>query len=277
MFRRRRDYHPQLHGREIRQTLVEFALVFPLFMLLMLFIIEFAFVFSALLGVNSASRNAALTAAEAGNDKLADCIILQQVETSIGAPGDRAKVQTVTIYRTDQSGSVRLATPARRRRHWSGHAWTRADLADDLFMARLTFTKPTCGGGSFAQVDTLQVRVSSKAGPRPVYDPTGVLLAPQNFWGAMQSQGAPNIQGDAFMIKYQDRSPLTLNSVDAAQDPDSYFDPVNYYNYGIEMRPTRRAARSGSSIRDSARSPPAREPESRGRSVARTGTRARSR
>lgn len=110
MFRRRRDYHPQLHGREIGQTLVEFALVFPLFMLLMLFIIEFAFVFSALLGVNYASRNAALTAAEAGNDKLADCIILQQVENSIGAPGDRSRVQTVTIYRTDQSGSVRLAT-----------------------------------------------------------------------------------------------------------------------------------------------------------------------
>ena len=28
---------------------------------------------------------------------------------------------------------------------------------------------------------------------------TAGTLAPQNFWGAMQSQGAPNIQGDAFM------------------------------------------------------------------------------
>ena len=76
----------------------------------MLFIIEFAFVFSALLGVNYASRNAALIAAEAGNDQLADCVILQQVEDSIGAPGNKANVTTVTIYRTDQSGSTRLAT-----------------------------------------------------------------------------------------------------------------------------------------------------------------------
>ena len=110
------EFEPQLaecRGRDRResgQSLVEFALVFPLFMLLTLFIIEFAFVFSALLGVNFASRNAALTAAEAGSDKLADCVILQQVENSIGAPGNKANVQTVTIYRSDQSGSTRLAT-----------------------------------------------------------------------------------------------------------------------------------------------------------------------
>jgi Flp pilus assembly protein TadG len=96
--------------RETGQALVEFALVFPTFILLTLFIIEFAFVFSALLGVNYASRNGALVAAEAGNDPLADCVILQQVEGSIGAPGNKANIQSVTIYRTDQSGSTRLAT-----------------------------------------------------------------------------------------------------------------------------------------------------------------------
>ena len=106
----RRGDLPHRHGREIGQGLVEFALVFPLFIMLTLFIIEFAFVFSALLGVNYASRNGALAAAEAGNDKLADCVILQQVEDSIGAPGNKANITTVTIYRTDQSGSTRLAT-----------------------------------------------------------------------------------------------------------------------------------------------------------------------
>lgn len=92
------------------QTLVEFALIFPLFITLMLFLIEFAFVFSALLGVNYASRNGALIAAEAGNDVLADCVILAEVERSIGSPGNPASIQTVMIYRTDQSGSSRLAT-----------------------------------------------------------------------------------------------------------------------------------------------------------------------
>lgn len=92
------------------QSLAEFALVFPLFMALMLFLIEFAFVFSALLGVNYASRNAALIAAEAGTDPLADCVILQQVEASVTSPADKAKITSVTIFRTNQTGSVRLAT-----------------------------------------------------------------------------------------------------------------------------------------------------------------------
>jgi Flp pilus assembly protein TadG len=110
LIRRRRGVPSGNDRTAAGQTLVEFALVFPLFITLMLFIIEFAFVFSALLGVNYASRNAALSAAEAGNDILADCVILAEVEKSIGAPGNPASIQTVTIYRTDQSGSSRLAT-----------------------------------------------------------------------------------------------------------------------------------------------------------------------
>ena len=108
--RHRRRVGPGGSPRGAGQTLVEFALVFPLFIMLVLFIIEFAFVFSALLGVNYASRNAALAAAEAGDDNLADCIILREVEDSIGAPGNKENITTVTIYRTDQSGSTRLAT-----------------------------------------------------------------------------------------------------------------------------------------------------------------------
>ncbi len=51
---------------------------------------------------------------------------------------------------------------------WSGHTWTRADLADGQFMVRLTFNKPACAANRTAEVDTLQVRVTSQAGPRPI-------------------------------------------------------------------------------------------------------------
>jgi hypothetical protein len=64
LIRRRRGVPTGNDRNGAGQTLVEFALVFPLFITLMLFIIEFAFVFSALLGVNYASRNGALIAAE---------------------------------------------------------------------------------------------------------------------------------------------------------------------------------------------------------------------
>ena len=80
------------------------------------------------------------------------------------------------------------------------------------------------------------------------------------------------------MTKYQDRSPHhRLNGIDAAQDPDSFCDPVTTTTTASRCPPERRTARSGSSIRASARSRPARARASRGRSAGSTATRPRSR
>jgi len=87
------------------QALVEFALVIPVFLMLFIAIIEFAFVFNSALGLNFATRNASLAAAEAGNLLGADCAILNSVEKSIGAPMDLARVQSVTIFQADRSGT----------------------------------------------------------------------------------------------------------------------------------------------------------------------------
>jgi Flp pilus assembly protein TadG len=91
-------------ARERGQTLVEFALAFPLFFLLLLFIIEFALLFNATLGVNFATRNSSLMAAEAGSNPWADCAILQQVEKDVTAPLSTALIKTVTIFKTDRAG-----------------------------------------------------------------------------------------------------------------------------------------------------------------------------
>jgi hypothetical protein len=91
--------------RSIRgQALVEFGLVFPIFLFLIMAIIEFAFVFNAVLSVNFAARGAALTAAEAGNAAGADCIILTGIERDVGAPADHARITQVQIYRTTLNG-----------------------------------------------------------------------------------------------------------------------------------------------------------------------------
>jgi hypothetical protein len=87
------------------QALAEFALVFPLFFLILLFVIEFALVFHATLAVNFATRNASLLAAEAGSNTWADCVILQQVEKDMGPPLDRTLIRTVWIFKADRSGS----------------------------------------------------------------------------------------------------------------------------------------------------------------------------
>lgn len=103
-FHHRRD-------RSRGQALVEFALVFPLFMFVMLGLVEFAFVFNAVLATNFSSRTAALLAAEAGNQAGADCVILQSVDDEITAPADDSRVVSVDIYWSDthgvQKGSAR--------------------------------------------------------------------------------------------------------------------------------------------------------------------------
>ncbi len=104
--------HPRLSFRRRRapddkgQVLVEFALVIPIFLLLFMAIVEFAFVFNAILSVNFAARNAALIAAEAGNAINSDCIILASVESDVQAPADRARINQVEIYRSTLTGAV---------------------------------------------------------------------------------------------------------------------------------------------------------------------------
>lgn len=86
------------------QALVEFALVFPIFFTLILGVIEFAFVFNALLSVNYAARDAALAAAEAGDTSGADCVILQAVESAMGPPTNENRIQSVEIYEANANG-----------------------------------------------------------------------------------------------------------------------------------------------------------------------------
>ncbi len=101
---------PRRRRRPSGQALVEFALIFPLFVVLLLSIIEFMFVFNAQLSLNYATRDAALIAAEAGNNQNADCIILAQVDKDLNPPTDETRVFTVHIFSATETGAD-LATP----------------------------------------------------------------------------------------------------------------------------------------------------------------------
>jgi Flp pilus assembly protein TadG len=87
------------------QSLVEFALVFPLFFILLLAAIEFAFAMNAVASIGFATRDAALAAAEAGNSSSADCSILRALDGSITAPADNERVSEVRIFKSDTNGS----------------------------------------------------------------------------------------------------------------------------------------------------------------------------
>ena len=87
------------------QSLVEFALVFPIFFVLLMGLIEFGLVFNALLSINFATRDASLIAAEAGNTAGADCVILQKVEDSVRAPSNHNQITKVEIYKAKNDGT----------------------------------------------------------------------------------------------------------------------------------------------------------------------------
>jgi hypothetical protein len=78
-------------------------------MVLLMGVIEFAFMFNATMAINFATRDASLIAAESGSQATADCAILARIEQSIGAPVDKTKtatsgIQSVTIYKADRAG-----------------------------------------------------------------------------------------------------------------------------------------------------------------------------
>lgn len=92
--------------RERGQSLVEFTLVLPVFMALVMGVLEFAVAMNATLGVNHASQGAAHVAAIAGNTPGADCLILAEVERSVTTPADPARITAVEVSRTSLAGNV---------------------------------------------------------------------------------------------------------------------------------------------------------------------------
>ena len=94
------------------QTLVEFSLVFPFFLILLFSVIEFAFALNALLSIDFATREAALAAAEAGNEPTADCSILRAIERSVQPPADDRQLTQVRIFKSTANGDP--VTPPRQ-------------------------------------------------------------------------------------------------------------------------------------------------------------------
>jgi hypothetical protein len=91
-------------GRGRGQSLVEFALVFPVFLTILIGFIEFVFVFNGILATDLATRGAALAATEGGTDNRTDCAVLKSVEDDFSAPASRANIQVIEIYEATSTG-----------------------------------------------------------------------------------------------------------------------------------------------------------------------------
>jgi hypothetical protein len=106
---------PQVEGGPVRrvlrpdrsqtgQGLVEFALVFPLFIFLLMATVEFGFLYNNILTVQFASRQGVSAAAQVGGEDGADCAILKAVEAALSAPIDKGRITAVEIFQSNASG-----------------------------------------------------------------------------------------------------------------------------------------------------------------------------
>jgi len=95
---------------ESGQTLVEFAMVIPLLMIMVMALLELALGLNASLAVNRASQHGAHIAASGGNVLGTDCLILEQIEQDLGVPNDRTKISEVIIERTALVGNLSYAS-----------------------------------------------------------------------------------------------------------------------------------------------------------------------
>jgi len=86
------------------QSLVEFALIMPVFFLLIVGMMEFALAFNSRDSVFFASRDGSMLAAEGGQTAGTDCVVLDRIERDIVSPARPVRVQTVKIFWSDKNG-----------------------------------------------------------------------------------------------------------------------------------------------------------------------------
>jgi Flp pilus assembly protein TadG len=83
------------------QALVEFALVIPLFLTIVVAICEFTFLFTSYVSMSFASHDAVQLAATYGDTAGSDCAVLERIDNDVMTPADPKKITTVDIYWVD--------------------------------------------------------------------------------------------------------------------------------------------------------------------------------
>ena len=188
-----------------------------------------------------------------------------------GAAGSwSTRINTGTLPNSATSGDYTLGNN-NNTTPWGAHAWSRDDFSDANFRVRLTGNKGTsCAAGIYLQADQVQVlayyqittatityspqtnTVTSTYALHGPGDPCpktattsiadcylgtpaggGQTLNPRGFWATQNTQGAANVNGDAYQPFYD--TPTSTAAKTCPSSGNACYDPVNYYNYGISM------------------------------------------
>lgn len=102
--------------RERGASLIEFAMLLPLLLILAIGAFEFGMLFRDSLSISTASRAAARVGASSANYGDADCVILEAAAGSIQSL-ESGTIDQVHIYKSDSSGSIPTNNSSFMRRY----------------------------------------------------------------------------------------------------------------------------------------------------------------
>ena len=162
------------------QSLVEFALIFPIFILLLIGLIEFSVTLSVMLNVNYASRDSTLLSAEVGDTTGADCLILKRLDTALGGgAAHHSGIEQVRIFWADANGNEVAANV-----YTEGGLGTTCTLADGS-TATVPYTAVP-GGLNYVNTDRCSVLAGcglySQGRSHPGLDTVGVAISFHHDW-----------------------------------------------------------------------------------------------
>jgi hypothetical protein len=181
------------------QAVVEFGLVLPLFLLIIIASIEFAFAFSTLNSLNFVTRDLARISAEGGNRNGTDCTALANLERLFGASSDRDGIAFVDVYWSDERGNVLSGQLSRYNRtgsmtctDLSGNVWTLPYTAGASTYPEAIRCNVLIGcGGLHTRLDTIGIKVTYRYSWKTPLSVMLGFLGPATFEATQQMRMEP--------------------------------------------------------------------------------------
>jgi hypothetical protein len=163
----------QFGHSEKGQAIVEFAMVLPVFVLLIVGLMEFSLVWNSRNTVLFASRDGSMLAAEGGSLDGTDCVVLQRVDGDVVSPSSQLRILEISIYWSDRNGN-QIGT--------SQNVYTRGGSTSCSYPDGTTITVPyTLTTGNYLESSRCSVLAGCGGGHTTV-DTIGVRVTYRHFW-----------------------------------------------------------------------------------------------
>jgi Flp pilus assembly protein TadG len=155
------------------QAMVEFALVMPVLLLLIIGLIEFSFVWNSRNTVLYAARDGSMLAAEGGSNAGTDCVVLNRIEADVISPATAIRLQQVDVFWSDSNGA-QIGTNVNV---YDRSGSTTCDYGDGTSVT-VPYTLTT---GGYLEADRCEV-LAGCGGSHPTVDMIGVKVTYHHNW-----------------------------------------------------------------------------------------------